>query len=113
MEFRTPTVSPLRQRMLDDMRMRKLQPRTQAGYIRAVRRLTIFLDRAPDTATADDLRRFQLHLVGQGVSVRRTHLVFLGAALGATIAASSAMFSVGRRSSATRRAVDDELGRRG
>ena len=43
MEFRTPTVSPLRQRMLDDMRMRKLQPRTQAGYVRAVRRLTIFL----------------------------------------------------------------------
>ena len=58
MEFRTPTVSPLRQRMLDDMRMRKLQPRTQAGYIRAVRRFTIFLERAPDTASADDLRRF-------------------------------------------------------
>ena len=59
MEFRTPTVSPLRQRMLDDMRMRKLQPRTQAGYIRAVRRFTIFLERAPDTATAEDLRRFE------------------------------------------------------
>jgi site-specific recombinase XerD len=68
MEFRTPTVSPLRQRMLDDMRMRKLQPRTQAGYIRAVRRLAIFLERAPDTATADDLRRFQLHMVDQGAS---------------------------------------------
>jgi len=68
MEFRTPTVSALRQRMLDDMRMRKLQPRTQAGYIRAVRRLAIFLERAPDTATADDLRRFQLHLVDQGAS---------------------------------------------
>ena len=47
MEFRTPTVSPLRQRMLDDMRMRKLQPRTQAGYIRAVRRLAILLEQAP------------------------------------------------------------------
>jgi len=68
MEFRTPTVSALRQRMLDDMRMRKLQPRTQAGYIRAVRRLAIFLERAPDTATADDLRRFQLHMVDQGAS---------------------------------------------
>ena len=68
MEFRTPTVSPLRQRMLDDMRMRKLQPRTQAGYIRAVRRLAIFLERSPDTATADDLRRFQLHMVDQGAS---------------------------------------------
>ena len=68
MEFRTPTVSPLRQRMLDDMRMRKLQPRTQAGHIRAVRRLATFLERAPDTASADDLRRFQLHLVDQGAS---------------------------------------------
>jgi len=59
-EFRTPTVSALRQRMLDDMRMRKLQPRTQAGYIGAVRRLSIFRERAPDTATADGLRRFEI-----------------------------------------------------
>ena len=44
------------------------EPRTQAGYIRAVRRLTIFLERSPDTASADDLRRFQLHLVDQGAS---------------------------------------------
>jgi len=68
MEFRNLTVSLLRQRMLDDMRMRKLQPRTQAGYIRAVRRLTIFLERVPDTASTDDLRGFQLHLVDQGAS---------------------------------------------
>ena len=63
MKFRTPTVSPLRQRMLDDMRMRKLQPRTQAGYIRAVRRLTIFLERAPDTATAEDTLPSGLHRI--------------------------------------------------
>jgi len=68
MDFRTPTVTPLRQRMLDDMRMRKLEARTQAGYIRAVRRLTIFLGRAPDTASADDLRRFQLNMVNEGAS---------------------------------------------
>ena len=61
-------ISPLRQRMLDDMRMRKLEPKTQAGYIRAVRRLAAFLKRSPDTATAEDLRRFQLHLVDQGTS---------------------------------------------
>jgi site-specific recombinase XerD len=54
--------------MLDDMRMRKLEAQTQAGYIRAVRRLTIFLGRAPDTATADDLRRFQLNMVNEGAS---------------------------------------------
>ena len=40
--------------MLDNMRMHKLQTRTQAGYSRAVRRLTIFLGRSPDTATTKD-----------------------------------------------------------
>jgi integrase len=64
----TQAISPLRQRMLDDMRMRKLRPRTQTGYIRAVRYLAAFLQRSPDTATAEDLRRFQLHLVDRGVS---------------------------------------------
>ena len=59
----TPTVSPLRQRMIDDMRMRKFADKTQIQYIRAVRQLTVFLGRSPDTATAEDLRRYQLHLV--------------------------------------------------
>ncbi len=64
----TPAVSPLRQRLLDDMRMRKLGPKTQSAYVRAVRYLASFLQRSPDTATAEDLRRFQLHLVDRGVS---------------------------------------------
>ncbi|MFL9671305.1 tyrosine-type recombinase/integrase [Variovorax sp. AB1(2024)] len=64
----TPAVSPLRQRLLDDMRMRKLGPKTQSAYIRAVRYLASFLQRSPDTATEEDLRRFQLHLVDRGVS---------------------------------------------
>jgi len=68
MEFRTPPISPLRQRMLEDMRMRRFQPHTQTGYIRAVLRLTHFLERAPDTATADDLRRFQVHLADDGAT---------------------------------------------
>jgi site-specific recombinase XerD len=54
--------------MIDDMRMRKMGGRTQIAYIRAVRRLAAFLKRSPDTATADDLRRFQLHLVDTGTS---------------------------------------------
>ena len=64
----TPTrpVSPLRQRMLDDMRMRKLTPKTQSAYIRAVCRFTRYLGRAPDTATVEDLRNYQLHLVDTG-----------------------------------------------
>lgn len=53
----TPTIGPLRQRMLDDMRMRKLSPKTQSSYIRAVRRFAGFLGRSPDTATDEDLRR--------------------------------------------------------
>jgi integrase/recombinase XerD len=64
----TPNVSPLRQRMIDDMRMRKMGGKTQIAYIRAVRRLAAFLKRSPDTATADDLRRFQLHMVDTGTS---------------------------------------------
>src|SRR6188768_3398457 len=64
----TSGVTPLRQRMLDDMRMRKLEPKTQAGYLRAVRHLAVFLKASPDTATAEDLRRFQLHLVDRGTS---------------------------------------------
>ena len=70
MDISTPTpsaaVSPLRQRMLEDMRMRKLAEHTQEGYIRAVRKLATFLGRSPHTASAEDLRRFQLHLVDTG-----------------------------------------------
>ena len=42
MTFSTHTISPLRQRMLDDMRMRKLSPKTQSGYIRVVKRFAGF-----------------------------------------------------------------------
>ncbi|MGF6547180.1 tyrosine-type recombinase/integrase [Paraburkholderia youngii] len=62
------TVSPLRQRMIDDMRMRHLAPKTQAGYLRIVREFTRSLGRPPDTATVEDLRRYQLHLVDHGTS---------------------------------------------
>jgi site-specific recombinase XerD len=54
--------------MLEDMRMRKLAPKTQTAYIRAVRRLAAYLHRPPDTATVEDVRNFQLHLVDQGTS---------------------------------------------
>ena len=60
--------SVLRQRMIEDMRTRKLSPKTQAAYIRAVRRLAAYLGRSPDTATVEELRAYQLHLVDQGTS---------------------------------------------
>lgn len=61
-------ISPLRQRMLEDMRMRKLGEKTQVGYLRAVRDFNVFLERSPANATAEDVRRYQLHLADRGVS---------------------------------------------
>ena len=68
MTHTSKTVSPLRQRMLEDMTLRKLAPQTQSAYLRAVIKFTRFLGRAPDTATPEDLRRYQLHLVETGTS---------------------------------------------
>jgi integrase len=64
----TQGTSVLRQRMTEDMRMRKLSPKTQATYIRSVRRFAAYLSRSPDTATVEELRNYQLHLVDQGTS---------------------------------------------
>ena len=61
--------SPLRRRMIEDMTIRKLAPKTQEGYIRTIKNFTAFLRRSPDTATFEDVRRFQLHLVRSGVGV--------------------------------------------
>jgi len=61
-------ISPLRRRMIEDMTIRKLAPKTQSSYIRAVRNFTVFLGRAPDQASAEDLRRYQLHLASSGVA---------------------------------------------
>jgi integrase/recombinase XerD len=55
-------ISPLRQRMIEDMTVRRFTAKTQSDYIRSVRNFAVFLGRSPDTATAEDLRRFQLHL---------------------------------------------------
>lgn len=60
-------ISPLRRRMIEDMTVRNFAPKTQHDYIRAVANLTRFLGRSPDTATAEDLRLFQLHLTGNRV----------------------------------------------
>lgn len=68
METPTHAVSPLRQRMIEDMRMRKLAPKTQTAYIRAVIKFAKYLGRSPETASSEDLRHFQLHLVDLGTS---------------------------------------------
>jgi integrase/recombinase XerD len=68
MSHKTRPISPLRQRMIEDMALRKLAPKTQSHYLRAVINLTCFLGRSPDTASPEDLRRYQLHLVETGIS---------------------------------------------
>ena len=60
-------ISPLRQRMIEDMSMRNFVEKTRNDYIRHVRTFTAFLGRSPDRATAEDLRRFQLHQTQTGV----------------------------------------------
>jgi len=62
------SISLLRQRMTEDMTMRKLNPKTQSAYILAVKKLAQYLHRSPDTATAEELRCFQLHLVELGTN---------------------------------------------
>src|SRR6266480_7088240 len=60
-------ISPLRERMIEDMSVRNFGEKTRNDYIRHVRTFTAFLGRSPDTATAEDLRRFQLHQSKTGV----------------------------------------------
>ena len=59
-------MSPLRRRMIEDMTIRKLAPKTQQGYIRAIKNFAAFLGRSPDTASLEEVRRFQLHLAETG-----------------------------------------------
>ncbi len=64
----TRIITPLHQRMIEDMNLRHLKPGTQKGYIRGCKRFAAFLKRPPETATAEDIRRFQVHLAEEGVS---------------------------------------------
>jgi site-specific recombinase XerD len=62
-------MSPLRRRMIEDMTIRKLAPKTQQGYIRIIRDFAAFLGRSPATASFEDVRRFQLHLAASGAHI--------------------------------------------
>ena len=54
-------VTALRARMIEDMTVRGFTDETRNDYVRRVRAFAAFIRRSPDTATAEDLRRFQLH----------------------------------------------------
>jgi integrase/recombinase XerD len=72
------TISLLRQRMIEDMSARNLCEGTQRGHIRACKRFAAFLRRSPDTAEADDVRRFQLHLMQDGASLQTRNRTMTG-----------------------------------
>ena len=71
-------VSPLRQRMLEDMNARKLGKPSQRGHIHSCKRFAVFLKRSPETATPDDIRRFQLHLIESGLSICNRNRIMTG-----------------------------------
>ena len=62
-------MSPLRRRMIEDMTIRKLAPKTQHDYVQRIKNFALFLGRSPDTASFEDVRRYQLHLAASGVGV--------------------------------------------
>ena len=62
-------MSPLRRRMIEDMTIRKFAPKTQHDYLQRVKNFAAFLGRSPDTASFEDVRRYQLRLTTSGVGV--------------------------------------------
>jgi integrase/recombinase XerD len=71
-------ITPLRRRMLEDMSARKLNPHTQRSHISSCKRFAAYLKRSPDTATAEDIRLFQLHLVESGASISNRNRIMTG-----------------------------------
>jgi integrase/recombinase XerD len=72
------TISPLRQRMIDDMAARQLGLQTQRFYIRSCLKFAAFLGRSPESATAEDIRRFQLELAQSGISIHNRNAIVTG-----------------------------------
>src|SRR6516225_4380854 len=75
---KTNTVSPLRQRMIEDMAARKLNPNTQRSHIYSCKRFAAWLKRSPDTATPDEVRQFQLYLIESGTSICNRNRIMTG-----------------------------------
>jgi len=74
----TDAITPLRQRMIEDMNARKLGAHSQRSHISSCKRFAAFLKRSPDTATPDDVRRFQLHLAETGMSICNRNRIMTG-----------------------------------
>ena len=63
----TEQTTPLRQRMIDDMKVRNMAHLTQKGYVPAVKNFAAFHRRSPDQLSFDDVRTYQLHLIARGL----------------------------------------------
>ena len=72
------SISPLRQRMIEDMRARGLGRQTQRGHIRPCKLFAAYLKRSPDTATAEDVRLFQLSLMERELSIQNRNRTMTG-----------------------------------
>jgi integrase/recombinase XerD len=72
------TGTPLRQRMIADMAARNLNPHTQRSHVQSCKRFAAFLGRSPDTATADEVKAFQLHLIESGASIPNRNRIMTG-----------------------------------
>ena len=74
----TDAITPLRQRMIEDMTARQLGPHSQRSHIYSCKRFAAFLKRSPDTATLEDIRRFQLYLAETGMSICNRNRIMTG-----------------------------------
>ena len=74
----TEAISPLRQRMIEDMNSRQLGAHTQRSHIYSCKRFAAFLERSPDTATLEDIRLFQLYLAETGMSICNRNRIMTG-----------------------------------
>lgn len=74
----TNKMTPLRQRMLDDMQARNLGWHSQRSHIYSCKRFAGWLGRSPDTATPDDVGQFQLHLIESGCSIGNRNRIMTG-----------------------------------
>ncbi len=71
-------VTPLRQRLIEDMTARNLGRHSQRSHLSSCERFAVFLERSPDTATADDIRGFQLFLIESGASIINRNRIMTG-----------------------------------
>jgi FCD domain-containing protein/integrase-like protein len=74
----TEAITPLRERMIEDMSARKLGTHSQRSHIYSCKQFAAFLKRSPETATCEDIRRFQLHLAGSGTTICNRNRIMTG-----------------------------------